>query len=182
MQHNVIFDKEVIAKTLIRLATDIEVHYGLAHEEHNLDRLIVVVLMDGAFMFAADLLRALSVDIELVFVGAASYGHAIISSGDVQITMCSKEELVNLEGAHVLVIDDIFDTGQTIAKVISVIKDACTPASITSCCLLYKKSVTQESPHFYGLIVEKEQFVYGYGLDLFGKYRHLPTICEYQQA
>ncbi|MBA3937388.1 MAG: hypoxanthine phosphoribosyltransferase [Planctomycetes bacterium] len=136
------------------------------------DTLTLVAVMDGAFLFAADLARAIRIpDLRLHFVRASSY-RGLVSSGSV-----AHEVLPDLAGRDVLVVDDILDTGRTLAAVLA----SCTGAARLRTCVLLDKPARRvpgglASADYTGFTIA-DRFVVGYGLDLDGRYRHLPEVC-----
>ncbi|MCI0499071.1 MAG: hypoxanthine phosphoribosyltransferase [Planctomycetales bacterium] len=155
---------------------------GLAEEiaaaYRNLDNIVALVMLDGARYFAKDLLANLDFPVEVVFIKASSYGSRTSSCGRVRIG--ASADLTNqIRGKHVLVIDDIYDTGLTLATLLNRLRDY-QPQSIRTCVLLEKAiEHTQKIPiDFRGLIIE-DAFVIGYGLDFDGRYRDLPFIASF---
>lgn len=142
--------------------------------------LVVLALLSGAYMFTADLVRRLQGDYEIDFLGVSSYGSGT-QSGDLRWTHPMQTEL---RDKHVIVIDDILDTGQTLNKVTSKLQTE-RPASIRSCVLLEKRLPTQRPCPFdaewIGFRIPP-LFVVGYGLDFGLRFRQLPFIgildCE----
>ena len=134
----------------------------------------LLVLMDGAFCFAADLVRAVPLaEVELLFRRASSY-RGTRSTGSVAL-----EPLPELRGKHVLVVDDILDTGRTLAAAVDAAR-AAGAASVSTCVLLDKpgRRVPEglERADFTGFTIP-DAFVVGYGLDHDGRWRGLPDIC-----
>ena len=136
------------------------------------DPLFVSVLR-GAFIFMADIVRACQVKCDVEFIAVSSYGNATSSSGAVQITHDIQQDI---SGRHLVVIEDILDSGNTLAflKQYFLTKGA---ASVSICTLLDKpsrrtKAITAD---YVGFVVPDE-FVVGYGLDYCQKYRNLPYI------
>lgn len=144
---------------------------------------IMIVILTGAFMFATDLSKQLSKYQkgaylkEIAFIKASSYGASTNSSGKLKV---SGIELLNLNKKKVLLIDDIADTGKTLAGVSNLIKNA-GAEQIKTCVLLNKRSrrSIELSPDFVCFEIENE-FVVGYGLDYAGHYRALPEIWTLQ--
>jgi hypoxanthine phosphoribosyltransferase len=130
-------------------------------QDYSGKEVIFVGVMNGAFMFVADLLKKIPFDCEVSFVKLASY-HGMQTSGSVH-------ELIglvnNLYGKHVVILEDIVDTGLTLDKIYSMI-DADVPASLEVACLLYKPSafLGKHAPKYVGIEIENV-FVVGYGLD-----------------
>ncbi len=134
--------------------------------------IIAVIVLKGACIFAADLLRQLTAPVSLEFVRARSY-RGTTSSGRVDISVLPER---SLENAHVLVLEDILDTGRTTSKVLETLAEQ-HPASIHLCALLDKPS-RREVPieaRYTGFRID-DAFVVGYGLDYEEAYRHLPGI------
>jgi hypoxanthine phosphoribosyltransferase len=135
----------------------------------------LLVLMDGAFCFAADLVRATPVDeIELLFRRASSYRGGTVSSGSVDL-----EALPDLRGKPLLIVDDILDTGRTLAAAVAAARVAGAD-SVRTCVLLDKPSrrVPEgvQQADFSGFVIP-DAFVVGYGLDHDGRWRGLPDVC-----
>ena len=135
--------------------------------------LTVVGILRGAFVFMADLVRAIPRDLKVDFLGVRSYGDATLSSGIVEIT---SDLVLPVEGEHVLLIEDIVDTGLTLRYLMNILETR-RPRSLHVCALLSKPSRRRvEVPvHFVGFEVP-DQFVVGYGLDAAQRHRQLPYI------
>jgi hypoxanthine phosphoribosyltransferase len=138
-------------------------------------RVVLIPVMTGALVFAADLIRELPLKLRLGLVAVSSYpGASMMSKGAHLAT-----ELPNdLAGAHVLVVDDILDSGQTLAMVREIIQ-AQNPASLRVCVLLKKPESARKrgvEAEYVGFEIPDE-FVVGYGLDYDGLYRNLPDIA-----
>lgn len=133
---------------------------------------LVVSLLSGTVLFLADLLRRLPLPLRVDFLGVSSYG-AGTESGDLVFT---KELRLEVRGAHVLVVDDILDTGKTLRAVTTKIA-ALKPASIRTCVLLDKKERRIETieADYVGFRIPN-LFVVGYGLDYAERYRNLPFV------
>jgi hypoxanthine phosphoribosyltransferase len=135
--------------------------------------LVLVVILKGATVFASDLLRALSIPAELEFVRASSYGSGTSSSGKVKLAHMVEGPLT---GRHVLLVEDIVDSGRTINHILNRLKRD-RPASIRLATLL-DRPARREMPvriDFTGFVIP-DRFVIGYGLDYAGLYRELPGI------
>ncbi|MCK6549414.1 hypoxanthine phosphoribosyltransferase [Myxococcota bacterium] len=136
-------------------------------------QLTVVGVLKGSFIFMADLVRAIDVPLTCDFLGLSSYGSATESSGVVQIT---KDLGDPIDGRHVLVIEDIIDTGLTMAYLLDNLKTR-HPASVRIASLLSKPARRRvEVPIDYLGFTIEDRFVVGYGLDFDGVYRNLPYI------
>ncbi|SRR5487761_2241687 len=138
--------------------------------------LLAIITLRGAVAFAADLLRAIDLPVEVDFIAASSYGNATSSSGVVGIL---KDLETSLKGRHALIIEDIIDSGQTLADLVELL-DQREPASLRICALLDKNKPCRlrermDTLAYTGFIIPDE-FVVGYGLDYAQRYRNLPYI------
>jgi len=141
--------------------------------EYNSKEPLLVGILTGAFVFLADLLRAISIPCRVDFMATASYGAGTESSGIVRIL---KDLDQSIEGRHVLVVDDIIDTGLTMDYLLETLK-ARYPASLRVCALLDKRPRRlREVPLDFRGFEIPDRFVIGYGLDYAGRYRNLPFI------
>ena len=134
--------------------------------------MVVVALLNGTVMFLGDLIRNLSLPLRLDFMGVSSYG-AGTESGELVFT---KELRLDVRGRDVLLVDDILDTGRTVARVLDKLR-ALKPRRIKTCVLLDKPSRRVENVRadYVGFEIP-DQFVVGYGLDYAEKYRNLPFV------
>ena len=137
------------------------------------DRPLLVCVLKGAFMFLADLVRHLEMRHEVDFMEISSYGAATVSSGVVRILLDLAQ---NIEGRHVLIVEDIIDSGRTLDYITRNLQTR-GPASLRVCTLLSKPDRREiDVPlDFVGFEVPDE-FVVGYGLDFVEEYRNLPFI------
>ena len=136
--------------------------------------LLVVGVLKGSFLFLADLVRRLDVDVNVDFLRVASYGDATQSSGEVEIR---KDLETPLSGRHVLIVEDIVDTGLTLNFLLDRFSTR-KPASLATCTLLSKPSRREvQVPVEYVGFEIGDDFVVGYGLDYAERYRQLPEIC-----
>jgi len=134
---------------------------------------LLVCVLKGGFMFLADLMRHITVPHEIDFMATSSYGDATESSGVVRIL---KDLDTPIEGRHVLLVEDIVDTGRTLQYLLHLLADR-HPATLKVCALLNKRERREvEVPiHYLGFEIPNE-FVVGYGLDYNGLYRNLPFV------
>ncbi|HLH67573.1 MAG TPA: hypoxanthine phosphoribosyltransferase [Candidatus Dormibacteraeota bacterium] len=135
--------------------------------------LVLVVVLKGAAVFAADLLRSLSIPAELEFVRAASYGSGTSSSGKVKFSHLVEGPLT---GREILLVEDIVDSGRTVSVILRELRRH-QPASLRLAALL-DRPARRELPvkiDFTGFVIP-DRFVIGYGLDYAGLYRELPGI------
>lgn len=134
--------------------------------------LIVVALLTGTVMFLADLLRRLSLPLRLDFIGVSSYREGTLS----QDLVFTKELRLGVEDRDVLLVDDILDTGKTLARVADRLQRL-NPRSLRTCVLLEKPArLTEKITADYVGFVIPDLFVVGYGLDFAERYRNLPFI------
>jgi hypoxanthine phosphoribosyltransferase len=133
----------------------------------------VLVVLKGSFIFAADLVRSIDLPLHVDFIGLRSYGPSRETSGVVQITMDVKHPLGD---QHVLVVEDIIDTGLTIAYLMDNLRTR-KPVSLSLASLLHKPSRTVQpvSIDYLGFTIP-DRYVVGYGLDDAGLLRNLPYI------
>jgi hypoxanthine phosphoribosyltransferase len=135
--------------------------------------LVVVCVLKGSFVFAADLSRAIDLPLRVDFLGVRSYGEGSESSGVVQITQDLSRPI---EHDDVLLVEDIVDTGLTIAHLMNLLRTR-GPASIKVCALLHKPARARVTVplDYIGFTIE-DRFVVGYGLDCAERHRNLPYI------
>ena len=135
---------------------------------------ILVNVLKGGVIFLADLIRAIKIPIEIDFMEVSSYGDGTESTGVVRIL----EDLSqSIEGRHVLIIEDIIDTGHTLTYIIQNLETR-QPKSVKICTLLDRRGRREvEMELDYVGFVVPDKFVIGYGLDLAQKYRNLPHIA-----
>jgi hypoxanthine phosphoribosyltransferase len=159
---------EKLAKEVHELATRI-------NRDYEGKSLIVIGVLKGSWIFVSDLVRQLSMPVEIDFVRLASYGKGSVTSGEITIT---KDVELPVEGRHLLVVEDIVDTGVTLAWLMDHLRER-RPESVKLCTLLDKLERRQvEVPLDYvGIRVDKG-FLVGYGLDFAERHRNLPEILE----
>lgn len=150
------------------LAAQIEADYPKDEEIH------LVCVLKGGFMFMADLVRAMSARVTLDFIAVSSYATGTRSSGEVRML---KDLDSGLEGRHVIIVEDIVDTGLTLTYLQDILR-ARAPRSLKTACLLSKPSrrMVDVTVDYVGFTIE-DRFVVGYGLDYAEKYRNLPDIA-----
>jgi len=133
----------------------------------------VIAVLKGAFMFLSDLVRAIPGQVSLDFMAVSSYAKGTTSSGEVRLL---KDLDTTLDGRHVIIIEDIVDTGLTLTYLQDILR-ARNPKSLRTACLLSKPSRRQVDVkvEYIGFTIE-DHFVVGYGLDYAEQYRNLPHI------
>jgi hypoxanthine phosphoribosyltransferase len=135
--------------------------------------LLLVGVLKGSFIFLADLSRRISIPHSVDFIALSSYGNATRSTGEVRLIMDLRQAIA---GKHVLIVEDIVDTGHTLAYLTHIL-GAREPASLETCALVHKPSRREvEVPlHYVGFEIP-DKWVVGYGLDYADQYRTLPYI------
>ncbi|TCL09316.1 hypoxanthine phosphoribosyltransferase [Shimia isoporae] len=166
-----VIDQMISAKSIAARIEDLcaEIH----DEYEGTDKLIVVGLLRGSFVFIADLVRELDLPVEVDFLEASSYGNSMESSREVRILKDLRGEI---EGRDVLVVEDIVDTGHTLTHVMHLL-EARNPAKIKTIALLDKPSRREADikADWIGFSIPDE-FVVGYGIDFAQRNRNLPFI------
>jgi hypoxanthine phosphoribosyltransferase len=138
--------------------------------------ILLVSILKGAFVFMADLCRAIDVPCEIAFMCAKSYYSGTVSTGKVQITMDLEQDISNY---HVIIVEDIIDTGRTLKEIVEILKGR-EPLSLKVITLLDKPSRRLvDFKADVSLFTIPDYFVIGYGLDCAENYRNLPYIAEY---
>ncbi len=163
----VILSEEDIKGIVTRLGAEISCDYAGRNP-------LVVCVLRGAFVFAGDLMRAITVPCEVDFMAVSSYGSGTKSSGVVRIV---KDLDTKIEGRDIIIAEDILDSGITLSYLIDLLKGR-DPASVSVCAFSIKDipgKVPAVEPQYVGCHVPNE-FIVGYGLDYAEKYRNLPYI------
>ena len=162
----VLLTKEQIAKRVEEMGKQITADYKGKD-------LIVVVLLKGAAWFATDLTRAIDLPLRVDFMVASSYGNGTSTTGNVKVKLDMSE---NIAGKHVLLIDDIIDSGVTFAAISDMLRQN-KPASLKTVALCDKaeRRINGMEADYVGFKIPDE-FVVGFGLDYAGDYRNLPYI------
>jgi hypoxanthine phosphoribosyltransferase len=168
----VLIDEDVLQRRIAELGSEISSDYA------GRDLLLVGVLK-GAVFFLADLMRQLTVPCEIDFMAISSYGASTDSSGVVRIL---KDLDINIEGRHVLVVEDIIDSGLTLSYLMRNL-EAREPASLEVCALLTKPERREiDVPVRYTGFEIPNRFVIGYGLDFDERYRNLPYVAVFDES
>ena len=160
-----------IHQRVIELAAQIDKDYA------KIDRVYLVGILKGAFIFLADLARVLQVNHAVDFMALSSYGRST-TSGAVRILMDLREPI---ENQHVLIVEDILDTGKTLTYLYHLLKER-QPASLRTCVLCTKGIVKPDIPVDYLGFTIPDVWVVGYGLDFADKHRTLPYIAEIKRS
>ena len=166
----IVYDQQRIAARVRELGGDITRAYPEGE-------LLVLGLLKGSFIFLSDLVREISRPLQIDFIVASSYGDATVSSGTVRLVYDPETEL---EGKHIVLVEDIVDTGRTLNRLMDLLK-ARNPRSLEICALLHKQAAAElrYPTRFVGFDAPNE-FLVGYGLDHAENFRHLPYIASLQ--
>lgn len=164
----IVFDADAIAQRVAELGGEITDSYPDGE-------LLVVGLLKGSVIFVSDLVRVIRRPLQIDFLAASSYGAGTTSSGEVHLVYDPK---TRLDGRHILVVEDIVDSGRTLARLLELIRQR-HPQSLAVCALLHKRvaAALQEPIRFVGFDAPLD-FLVGYGLDHAEDYRHLPYIAS----
>jgi len=162
-----LFSRQEIAEAVARLAVEISADYADKH-------LVLVGVLKGAFVFLADLVRELTIPVEIEFVRLASYGSRKESSGEVAV---KKDVEITLAGKDVLIVEDIVDTGLSLTFLMDHLGTH-NPSSLRVCALVDKKfrRKIEVTVDYTGFAID-DGFIVGYGIDFNERYRSLPDIC-----
>ena len=168
----ILLDEETITTRVRELAAQISTDYA------DVDNLVLVGVLKGSFIFLAVLARRLTVAHHVDFIALSSYGQASTSASAVRLIMDTR---ASVTARHVLVVEDIVDTGLTIDKIMRLMEQQ-SPASVTVCTLLYKPDAFQgnHKPDLVGFTIPNA-FVVGYGLDYDEKGRNLDAIYQIKE-
>jgi len=145
----------------------------ISYDYRNVERLYIIGILKGAFIFMADLCRKLSVPHKVDFMAVSSYGKTT-STGAVRLLMDLREPI---EGQHTMIVEDIADSGHTLSYLFHVLQGR-NPASLKTCVLLRKQRQGYNIPVDYLGFDIPDAWVVGYGLDYADMYRTLPYIAE----
>ena len=166
----IVYTDETIAQRVRELGTEITDAYPDGE-------LLVLGLLKGSFIFLSDLVRQIRRPLQVDFIVASSYGDGTESSGLVRLLYDPETEL---EGKHILLVEDIVDTGRTLSRLMDLLQ-ARKPHSVDICALLHKHIATElrYPTRFIGFDAPNE-FLVGYGLDHAENFRHIPYIASLQ--
>jgi hypoxanthine phosphoribosyltransferase len=163
----ILFHESTILVRLDELAAEIT-------EEYRDKELTVIAVLNGSFMFMADLLRRVPLPLRVDCLSVSSYHGGTESSGTVTF---DQNTLPDIDGRHVLILDDILDSGLTLHAIVAKLRAETQPLSVRSCVLLAKRKVraVEVQADYVGFEIGDE-FVVGYGLDFQERYRNLPFV------
>jgi hypoxanthine phosphoribosyltransferase len=165
---SIVFDEATIAARVEALAREITAAYPDGE-------LLVLGLLKGSFIFLSDLVRKIERPIQVDFLVASSYGNKKVSSGTIRLLY---DPETRLEGKHILLVEDIIDTGKTLQRLMTLLGGR-RPKSLAICALLDKQLASESPPElrFVGFRAPPK-FLVGYGLDDAENFRHLPFIAD----
>jgi hypoxanthine phosphoribosyltransferase len=164
----VLLSEEDIQKRVKELAAEIDRDY------QHVERVILIGILKGAFIFLSDLSRALRVPHMVDFMSISSYGDRATTNGAVRLILDLRKPI---KGEHVIIVEDIVDTGHTLHYLYNTLKGR-NPASIRTCTLLQKQREQLEVPIDYLGFELPDVWVVGYGLDYADTHRTLPFVAE----
>lgn len=167
VEETAVYTKEEIHREVARMGAAISRDYAGRNP-------LLISVLKGAFVFMADLVREITIPCELDFMAVSSYGSGTESSGRVRIL---KDLDTNIEGRHVIIVEDVLDSGVTLSKLITMLQSR-GAASLAVCAMFDKpaRRRAQVDVAYRGLTIP-DAFVVGYGLDYAEKYRNLPDLC-----
>ncbi len=167
----ILISEEALAQRVAELGAEIS-------RDYDGRELVLIGILKGGIVFAADLMRSITLPVQLELVGASAYKGGTVPIGRLRVT---KDVDVDLSGRHLLVIEDIYDSGHTLDVILDLLK-LHRPASIECAALLHKRK-----PHLHPVDIKyigfeiDDVFVVGYGLDYAERYRNLPCIGVLKQ-
>ena len=155
-----------------------ELAQQISEDYRQQENIYLVGILKGAFIFLADLVRELTIPHTVDFMALSSYGNSATSSGAVRILMDLRAPI---ENRHILLIEDIVDTGQTISYLHKTLQGR-RPASLKTCVLVQKEGEVSHEPIDYLGFTIPNVWVVGYGLDYAERYRTLPYLAELKRS
>ncbi len=168
---------DVIERVLVskeQLDKQVEELGARISKDYEGQELVIIGVLKGGFIFLADLARKITIPVDLDFMSVSSYGNSSKSSGVVKII---KDVDTNITDKHVLIVEDIIDTGLTLSHLVELLKTR-GPLSVKICAALDKPSRRKVDLKVdYKGIEIPDEFVIGYGLDYAGKYRNIAEVC-----
>lgn len=167
MKLDVLLSEETIKNRIKELGSQIT-------KDYEGKEICLICVLKGGVMFMVDLSKEIEIPLEMDFMAVSSYGNEVTSSGVVKIVKDLDEPI---EGKHVLIVEDIIDSGRTLSYLVRILNDR-KPASLRICTLLDKpeKRVADVDVEYVGFTIP-DKFVLGYGLDYMQKYRNIPYIA-----
>lgn len=167
----VLVTREALKEKVIELGRKIS-------NDYNGKELVLIGVLKGGVVFLSDLMREITIPVDIDFISVSSYGDSTKSSGVVRII---KDIDIDISEKHVLIVEDLVDTGLTLSYLKDLFKRR-GPKDVKVCTALDKPSRREiEIDIEYAGITIPDEFVVGYGLDYRGKYRNLPDVCVLKQ-
>lgn len=167
---NTLYSESDIQEMIVGLAKKINDDYA------SVDELLVIGILRGGVYFTTELTKRLTIPLTIDFMSVSSYGDGTVSSENVKIL---KDVETDIEGKHVLIVEDIIDTGRTLSSLVQLLSQR-KPKSLKVCTMLNKPDRRVEGamsePDYQGYVIP-DYFVVGYGLDYAQRYRNLPYIA-----
>ncbi len=162
-----LFSQEEIDKGVLELAQRI-------NEEYAGQEVVFVTVLNGAFMFATDLIKKIQLDCYIDFIQCSSYGNNAVSSGQLTI---KKDLSLDITDKNVIIVEDILDSGCTLKNLIKYLEEK-KPKSIKTAVFMDKTARRTEdiNADYCVVTLDRDEFVIGYGLDYAQKYRNLPFV------
>ncbi len=162
-----IISPEEIERETTRIAQEID-------KDFEGEEVVFVAILNGAFMFASDLVKKVSLDCYIDFMQCATYGNKSVSSGNFVV---KKDLTMDIEGKNVIIVEDVLDSGYTMKNLIRYLEER-KPKSIKIATFVDKPARRKEdvTTDYCGVVMEDDLFIVGYGLDYAQKYRNLPYI------
>lgn len=172
----ILIDRHTIANRVREMAEQITSDFQREADNPGEPEITIVPILTGSFMFVADLIRDLPLRMQIRLISVSSYPGTATTSKPAKIGSDLDDLPASLAGSHVLLVDDILDSGQTL-KLVSELLSQKNPASLKSCVLLRKqRPQAMQQPVDYVAFDIPDEFVVGYGLDYDDYYRNLPDI------
>lgn len=172
MKKNDIIEKVIVSEsqietTLNKIATEI-------NSDYKGEAVVFVAILNGAFMFASDLMKKIELDCYIDFMQCSTYGNKTVSSGNFVV---KKDITIDVNGKHVIIVEDILDSGYTMKNLLKYLKLK-NPKTIKIATFIDKPARRVEDVHadYTGFVMDDDSFIVGYGLDYSQKYRNLPFI------
>ncbi len=162
-----LFSKEEIEKGVLAVAQTI-------NNDYDGQEVVFVTVLNGAFMFAADLVKNIKLDCYMDFIQCSSYGSGTTSNGELTI---KKDLSLDVTDKHVIIVEDILDSGYTLKNLIEYLKLR-NPKSVKTAVFMDKTARREHDieADYCVVTLDKDEFVIGYGLDYAQKYRNLPFV------
>ncbi|MBR6633646.1 MAG: hypoxanthine phosphoribosyltransferase [Clostridia bacterium] len=172
---SVLFTEQDLDGIVSKVAKEITEHY---YEKVlvNKEKLVILGVLNGSFQFVSDLVKKIDLPLEIEFMFASSYGKKTKSTGEVNIQVGKNPEVLDDPNANIIIVEDIVDSGNTLSKLMSVMRDKGNK-SVALCSLFDKpeRRTVEIDVDFLGAKVPDE-FIVGYGLDYDEKYRNMPFV------